>query len=416
MQPPPPHDSPLANLVERLPERPRLGSRALFPHLEAPVYLNHAAISPASVATQTAVAAFLMDSARVGVGAVMPWVGQRERLRARLATLIGARPDDIALTSGTTAGIQAIALGHPWQDGDGVVLFEGEFPANITPWLQAAKQHNLIPHFVPLAPFEAGDLDRGLAAVQSALEQGAALVAVSAVQFQTGLRMPLQALGELCHRYGAALFVDAIQACGAVPIDVDTEHIDYLASGGHKWLMGLEGSGFLYVAPNRAPALRPVLASWLSHEDALDFLFFGPGHLHYDRPIRKRADFIEGSAPQTTLFAALEAGLALIQDIGLHDVFTHIQAWHDAVEPGLIARGFDSLRARSAAARSASLCTLVPEDIDPVAFHAALSKRGIATSLPDGRLRMAPHWPNALTEASVVLSAVDDVLAELRRG
>ena len=403
---------PAEDLLARMPAVPELGSRALFPALEARVYANHAAVSPASLVVQAAIGDFLSDSARTGLGAVLPWMAQRERLRARIAALLkGARPADIAFTAGTSAGIIDIAMCHPWRPGDRIVLFEGEFPANTTPWLQAAKLYDLHIDWVSLDGFADGSGD-GLASVEAALKAGATMVAVSAVQFQTGLRMPMEALGRLCHAHGAALFVDAIQACGVVPIDV--AHIDYLASGAHKWMMGLEGAGFLYVAPERVDGLRPRLASWLSHEDGLGFLFEGRGHLRYDRPIRKRADMFESSAPQTVLFAALEGALLPIENIGVGVIFDHVQQWHDRAEAGLLARGFTSLRAPGPAGRSGSLCFDPPQDIPVTALSAQLAERGVSVAIPDGRLRLAPHSPNALEEVDVVLGVVDEVLVLMR--
>lgn len=411
MQPPPPELSPLFDLLDGPEPVPELGSRALFPTLDATVYANHAAVSPASLLVQRAVGRFLQDSARTGLGAVMPWIGQRGRLKQRLARLIGAKPTDLALTAGTSPGILNVATGHPWRAGDGIVLVRGEFPANITPWLHAARQFDLKLHWVDVAAFESASGD-GLAQVEAALQRGARLVAVSAVQFQTGFRMPVDALGMLCRRYDAALFVDAIQACGATPIDVT--HIDYLACGGHKWLMGLEGAGFLYVAPHRVSDLRPLLTSWLSHEDGLGFLFAGRGQLRYDRPIRRAADMFEASAPQVALFAALEAGLVAIQSIGVDVVYQHVQAWHDTLEQPLVARGFHSLRSHRPSARSASLCLDPPPDIDVVSLNAQLSRQGVSVAIPDGRLRFSPHWPNAQNEADHVVQAVDEALRVLR--
>ena len=70
------------------------------------------------------------------------------------------------------------------------------------------------------------------------------MMTVSAVQFQTGLRLPVEDIGELCHKYNCLLPVDAIQCVGATPIDFNT----ILSAGGHKWLMSVEGSGILYAA------------------------------------------------------------------------------------------------------------------------------------------------------------------------
>ncbi len=408
-----PSPAPLHDLLKQLPTAPELGSRALFPSLQASVYVNHAAVSPASVAVKQAVMAYLTDSAALGLGAVLPWIAQRERLRTRIAGLLpGASAADIALTAGTSSGIIDIAMCHPWSSGDRVVLFEGEFPANVTPWLQAAQLYDLQPEWVSLEGFSSGS-GEGLAAVEAALKRGAAMVAVSAVQFQTGLRMPVEALGKLCRRYGAALFVDAIQACGVVPVDV--EQVDYLACGGHKWMMGLEGVGFLYVDPARIDALRPRLASWLSHEEGLGFLFEGPGHLRYDRAIRKRADMFESSAPQTALFAALDGGLTTLEHIGVESIFAHVQQWHDLAEEGLKRRGFSSLRAPHALGRSGSLCLVPPEGVPVTHLSAGLVERGISVAIPDGRLRLAPHWPNALDEVDGLLHAVDAVVASIRQ-
>jgi len=413
MQLPDPSSAPLADLLERLPMAPELGSRTLFPTLATTVYANHAAISPASMAVEQAVSQFVSDSARLGLGTVLPWMAQRERLRGKLARLLGAADADIALTAGTSAGILNIAMGHPWRAGDGVVLFRGEFPANVTPWLQAARLFGLTPRWVDLQGFADGSGD-GLAQTEAALKAGASLVAVSAVQFQTGLRMPLEALSRLCRAYGAALFVDAIQACGAVPLGVDG--IDYLACGTHKWLMGLEGAGVLYIDPARVGALQPRLTSWLSHEDGLGFLFHGAGHLQYDRPIRRRADMFEASAPQVALFAALEAGLSLTMSLGIDRVFEHIQAWHDRLEPLLCAQGFVSLRAANAAGRSGSLCVLPPEDVGVVDLNSLLAAEGVSVAIPDGCLRFSPHWPNALAEAEQVADVVAGAVDAIRRG
>ncbi|MBO85067.1 MAG: cysteine desulfurase [Deltaproteobacteria bacterium] len=413
MNVPSPESAPLAGIIDAATHIPQLGSRALFPTLRASVYANHAAVSPASTLVQHAVRAFLEDSACLGLGAVMPWIGQRDRLKQRLATLVGAEARDLALTAGTSSGILNVAMGHPWRAGDGIVLVRGEFPANVTPWLHAARLFDLHVHWVDVAAFESTSGD-GLAQVEAALNAGARLVAVSAVQFQTGFRMPIEALGALCRKHQAAIFVDAIQACGATPIDVSA--VDYLACGGHKWLMGLEGVGFLYVAPHRVKQLRPHLTSWLSHQDGMEFLFAGPGHLRYDRPIRQSADMFEASAPQVALFAALEAGIATVQAIGLDAVFRHIQAWHDHLEPRMVSLGFASLRSQNPVGRSASLCFDVPSGVDVVALHAALDEHGISVAIPDGRLRFSPHWPNALSEPDTIVDVLDGLIPRLQAG
>lgn len=390
--------------------RPRLGDRALFPDLEPFAYLNHAAISPPSRLVRAALHRCIDDYAARGAGALLTWLEQRARLRGELAALIGAEYAEIGLTMGTSPGLTAVALGVPWRAGERVVLFEGEFPANVTPWLQAAALFELTPVMLPLADFEASHA-RGLERLEATLRAGARLVAVSAVQFQSGLRMPVAEIAALAHRYGAELAVDAIQACGVVPIDVRAEGVDYLACGAHKWLMGVEGAGFLYVARERAAALRPATASWLSHEDPVRFLFEGAGHLRYDRPIRARADQVEGSAANLLGHVALAAALAPIGELGVAAIFEHVQGYLDALEGPLQARGFVSRRAPEAAARSGILSVVPPPGVELPGLHRRLLAEGVACTTPDGHLRFAPHWPNDQAEAPRVLAAIDRALA-----
>ena len=390
----------------------RLGDRRLFPDLEARVYLNHAAISPPSRPVIDAAARVLASYAARGAGAFPTWMDQRKRLKEKLATLIGARAEDLGLVQSTTRGVNDVALCFPWLAGERVVCFEGEFPANVTPWQRAAALFDLEVALLPIADFSA-DEGRAMARLEHELVRGARLVAVSAVEFQTGLRTPLAELAALCHRHGAELFVDGVQACGATPVDVGATGVDYLACGGHKWMMAVEGTGFLYVRPDRVAALRPSVAGWLSHEDGVGFLFEGPGRLRYDRPVRAKADLVEGGNLNAIGFAAMEASLDLILSLGVDAIHAHANAILDALEPALVARGFTSLRSPDRARRSAILGVLPPDGVSVVALAREVNALGVACSTPDGVLRFSPHWPNATAEVPIVIDAVDEALARV---
>ncbi len=392
---------------------PQLGHRTLFPDLQPRVYLAHAAVSPVSTPVRAAVNAVLDDYARLGSGAFPPWIEQRQRLKAAIARLIGAEADDLALLQSTTAGLMALALCLDWQPGERVVLTQGEFPANVTPWQQAAKQFGLEISWLPQPRADA--IAVWLDALEHALAGGRVrVVAVSAVQFQTGLRMPLAAIAGLCQAANAELVVDAVQALGAVPLDVQAQGIDYLACGAHKWCNGIEGAGFLYVAPQRIARLQPRMAGWLSHEDGLGFLFRGAGLLLHDRPIRRRADFLEIGNLSTASFAAMGAAVEVLESLGIAEIFAHVQPIVAALETALGARGFTSVRARDPQLQSCTLAVLPPADIALLTLFKQLTAAGVATSVPDGYLRLAPHWPNALPEVPFVLAAVDAALAAQR--
>lgn len=388
-----------------------LGSRALFPSLEPVAYLNHAAISPPSTPVVTQVQKVLSDYARYGVQAFPRWEEQRQRLRQDAATLIGATPSEVGFIPNTSAGVTHIALSFPWKKKDRVVLFSDEFPANVTPWQRAAELFDLTLTF--LSPNTLNDAPT-LDALRNELEHGARLVAVSVVQFQTGRRMPIRAMGTLCHQYGARLFVDAIQACGIVPLDMRLDNIDFLTTGSHKWLMGCEGAGFLFVREEHQCTLRPYTAGWLSHTNAVDFLFLGHGHLRTDRPFRSDAAVFEGGTQSLLGLAALGASVPILLELGCANIFAHVLGYLDRLTPGLEELGFRSLREASRDAQSSLLCVVPPADVTLSKLAAALRERGVSVATPDGNLRFSPHFPNSYDEVPVVLEAVRSALAACR--
>ncbi len=391
-----------------------LGDRSLYPDLKAKAYLAHAATGPASTLVKAAVNRLMDGYAEQGNLAFFEWMEQRERLRGKLAQLVGAGAEDIALSSGTSRGLTDLALSLPWRAGDRVVLFDGEFPANVSPWQRAAELFGLQLSFVSLRDAVA-DVGSVLQPLEELLKGGVRLVAVSAVQFQTGLRMPLESIGQLCARYGAELCVDAIQACGVVPLDVKGLGIDYLVTGGHKWLLGPEGVGFVYARPERARALLPRTSGWLSHEEGTSFLFAGKGHLRYDRPLKSSIQVLESGSSSALGFAALEAGIEPILALTPAAIFQHVDAYLGRLEAGLITRGFRSLRAKEPSGRSAILTLDPPDGVGATELVTELRGHGVYASMPDGLLRLAPHFPNSPSEIETVLTAVEDSLQVLHR-
>jgi selenocysteine lyase/cysteine desulfurase len=391
---------------------PKLGDRSLFPDLEGTAYLAHAAISPLSAPVCDRIREVAGDYARGGMVGFVSWAPRLRQVRQDLATLISAEQGEIAFVANTTQGVIDIAFGLPWRKGDRVVLFDGEFPANVTPWQRAAEEFRLELCWLSLDAFHRS-VDEGLAELERALERGVRVVAVSAVQYKTGLRMPLADMAALCHQYDAEIFVDAIQALGVTPVDVSWG-IDYLSSGSHKHLMGPEGAGFLYVAERCAAGLTPRLAGWLGHEDPVAFLVGDEPRLSYDNPLKRGAQALEIGTSNVIGFAGLGASLELLSQLSVPAVYAHVDAYLDDLEAGLSERGFESQRAEAPALRSTLLSVAVPDDVRLSKLSRALRNRGVVCNTPDGLMRFAPHWPNALEEVPRILDAMDEALAELR--
>lgn len=352
--------------------------------------------------------AFLSDVGRMGVGAFPIWAAQRERLRASLAQLMGADARDIALTSGCTKGITDLALALPLKKGETILTYQGEFPANVSPWQLVAEQKGAHVEFLQLPdPKSENCRERIITDLEIRLStpENPRWFSVSGVQFQTGLRMPLPELVEVCKRHNTRIFVDGIQGAGAVPWSLRDLGVDAFFSGAHKWLLGLEGVGFGYFSPELMKELRPLTAGWLSYPEAEHFLFRGEGHLRYDRALRTTPQVFEGSTASAIGFAALEAGVDTLLHLGTGVVYEHIQKFHDRIEPRLEELGFSSLRASDPELRSGILSFRPPARVSVPDLSAALRARGVTISIPDGLVRLAPHFSNSLGEVELVVDA-----------
>lgn len=397
------------------------GEASFAPEIEARAYFNHAAITPPSPPVMGAMSRAMGAFAKAGSNAFLGALEERATLKRNLAQLLCGDPSlegAFAFMPNTTSALQAIAHAISWREGDTILLFEGEFPTNIIPWRQASARHNLTLEWAslePLARLEGPDWSE----VEAALKRGVRLVCVSAVQFQTGLRVPLEDLADLCERWGAELCVDGIQACGVAPLPMS--RIDYLASGGHKWMMAVEGAGFLYVNPKRLSALTPQGAGWLSLEDPISFLFEPSADLGHHKPLRAETSAFEGGAQATLCYAALAGATELLLSVrdqegrkGIDAIYNHINALNDQLEEGLNALGFESARSPDLARRSGILSVRPSPEMGGVSaiptIANAWAERGLVCATPNGYLRLSPHWYNSAEQVSFALEVAQAAL------
>jgi selenocysteine lyase/cysteine desulfurase len=223
-----------------------------FPVRQHLIYRNHAAVAPLVKPAADAMKALADDCTQFGSLHYDQWLAAYEGVRVAAAKLVGADRSEIALVKNTSEGIATVAIGLDWRPGDRIVAFREEFPANYYPWKILEKQGIAVTWLSVEDP-----LDR----IDEAC-RGARLLAISFVQFLSGYRAPIEAIGEICRRHGCWYLVDAIQGLGAFPIDVRACGIHALAADGHKWLLGPEGCGILYIHPELQAQVRPVEFGW----------------------------------------------------------------------------------------------------------------------------------------------------------
>src|SRR5688572_9066555 len=205
--------------------------RDQFPVTQKLIWLHHAGVSPLCLPAADAMKNLATDAVEWASFHYRLWLEEYESTRLSAAKLINASPREIAIVKNTSEGICTIQLGIAWQPGDKVVAFREEFPANYYPW-KRLEQRGIRVEWLSIYD----DLDT----VDRACS-GARLLAISFVNYLSGHRVDLAAIGEICRRHETFFLVDAIQGLGVFPIDVDAMNIDALAADGHKRLMGPEG-------------------------------------------------------------------------------------------------------------------------------------------------------------------------------
>ncbi len=226
--------------------------RDFFPVTKSQIYLNHASVAPLCRPAAEAMKWLADDALENGSLHYDKWLETYDGLRNSAARLVNATPAEIALVKNTSEGIATVAMGLDWRPGDTIVAFNEEFPANQYPWKRLESQGVKTKWLSVTDPLDKID----------EAAKGARLLAISFVQFLTGYRANIEKVGEICHRRGAIYFVDAIQGLGVFPLDVRTAHVDALAADGHKWLLGPEGCGILYISQQLQEQVAPVEFGW----------------------------------------------------------------------------------------------------------------------------------------------------------
>ena len=358
-------------------------------------YLNHAATGVLSRPARAAVEAYLEDRSGARPENYAASVPVFERARDRAAALVGVEARNVEFMPNTSTALNVVVQGLSWEEGDRVAVPGCEFPANLLPWLSLEARGvavDLVPHRE--GTFTVED-------VEAAITPRTRVLAVSWVQFLSGFRTDLAALGALCRDRGVLFCVDGIQGLGALRLDVVATGIDVLATGGHKWLCAMQGGGFVAVADRVLDQLEPV-RGWLNGPVDWDDLEHTPRTLH---PTAER--FRVGTLPSTQIWA-LDAALGLHLDFGPASieaaVLRHARRLADA---------FDALGVRRYGSRDpahASGIVTISVD-DPEGLEAHLRHRGVGVALRSRKVRFAPHAHTRESDLDRAVEAVAEFVA-----
>jgi selenocysteine lyase/cysteine desulfurase len=345
-----------------------------FPVTKELIYLNHAAVSPLCRRAAEAIRWLADDACQFGSLHYDKWMDSYAGLRKAAARLINAGPDEIAIVKNTSEGIAMVALGLDWKAGDRVVAFKEEFPANYYPWLRLEKRGVQLTWLSIYDPLEK---------IAEAIP-GARLLAISFVNYLSGYRVDLEAIGKLCHEHGCFYFVDAIQGMGVFPIDVETSFIDALAADGHKWMLGPEGNGVLYVRRKWLDAIEPVEFGWTNPANYADYS-------SRDMTLRSDAGRYECGTLNTVGCFGQRASIEFLLEVGIQNVEAAVMARAAQLDHGLRARGYDVMIERTAATGSAIISFRHPV-IDAKMMVSELKRNKITAAPRQGWVRLSPHF------------------------
>ncbi len=366
--------------------------RAEFPVTRRWAFLDHAAVAPPPAGAARALADWSADMADNGVVRCNHWLGRVEEVRAQFGRLLNADPHDVAFVKNTSEGIAFVAEGFPWRPGDNVVTSADEYPANVYPWLNLAGKGVEVRRVGSRGPRV--DPDDLFAAVDARTR----VVSLSSVEFATGFRNDLDAVGGFCRERGVLFFVDAIQGLGVLPLDVQTTPVDFLSADGHKWLLGPEGAGVFYVRRELLDLLHPVSVGWNSVVGAWDFSTI-------DFRLKPHAGRWEGGTLNVGGVAALGASLGLLMEVGIDAIAGRVLALTDHLCARARSAGVEVFSSRRPGDRSGIVSLVVP-GAEPKALVRRCREAGIVVNHRAGRLRVSPHCYNTPEEIDHLVEVV----------
>jgi cysteine desulfurase / selenocysteine lyase len=372
--------------------------RSQMPIAERYVYLDHAAVSPLSRPALEAMQTFVSQATTEGDTCWPTWARGLETGRSYAAELIDCLPSEIAMIPNTTYGINIVAHGWRWRPGENVVVAANEFPSNLLPWRLLQERG------VEVRCIE-GKEDELIDRLIAAVDQKTRITTLSWVHYLSGYRADLARVGEEVHRRGSLFMVDAIQGLGAFPLSVRSLPIDFLAADGHKWMLGPEGAGLLYIRQEHLDSLQPIMAGWgsvaASHR-------FDPNQTE----LKSTAARFEGGSANMVGQLGLAASLRMLLDLGCQKTESRLsQAILDQTK--YLVEKLQSIKAittrHSQPSRQSGIVAFTLPDHDSSLVRERLLKRNIVVSVRHGHLRTAVHAYNTHRDIDFLIEALSTI-------
>lgn len=319
-------------------------------------------------------------------------------VRGSVAKLIGATPEEVALTTGASTGMSAVAYGLSWKPGDEVITAKGEFPLQYTTWRPMEQREGIVLKVIaPRGRFiNADDLI-------AAMTPRTRLISASMVRFDDGSLIDAKRLAAACHAHGALLLLDVSQCCGGMPLNVTDLGVDFMVCAGYKWLLSPYGTGFFWAKSEHIAKMRPGPYYWAAAEGAEKF-----SSLASDTPKRVFGAHGWDIAETSNYFniAAMGASLEFVLQAGPETVYAHNRNLIDFMYERLPKDRCVPTSPVDAIQRGPYGCFAARSPEKTAALYEKLRKENVIVSLREGNIRVSPHLYNTERDIDRLISVV----------
>ena len=372
----------LENLLNNEDERIRR-----FPIAKEKIFLGHAAVTALPQCAAEAMAQYAHSSSK-DHQEFPEFIETMNDTRHLAADLIGAKASEIALLGPTSLGLSLFANGIDWRDGDEVLCYQDDYPANVYPWVELQRK-GVRTKF--LEPEELGTITPEL--IESSIGPATRLVALASCHYLTGYRIDIDAIGKMLKERGILFALDGIQTCGAFPTPV--QNVDFMSCDAHKWLLGPMAIGIVYVKQENFEILRPtLLGAWNVHSPdyiTQEKIKFHPTARRYEPGVLNASGIV-----------GFKAVLELIDEFGMENISSQLLKLKSHLINKLESLGF-SINGPRIGPNTSSITTFKPSEGNALAIFDKLNKAGIICSCRKDRsgeqfLRFSPHFYNTETE------------------
>jgi len=366
-------------------------ARAQFPLAQRITYLDVASRAPMAERVAEALERY-MHVYRTQPMPKYAWLEEVERIRARMASLVGAEPSQIAFIKNTSDGLNSIAAALELTDGDNVIVCPDiEHMNNLYPWM------HLRSNGVEMREIKSVGEAFPLEAALEAADDRTRVITLASTSFVTGARADLAAIAAACHDRGIFLLVDGVQDVGAMNLDLPALGIDALAAATQKSLLSTYGFGVLYLGAEHAERLRPpfltrMSVSWEGQHEA---------DLTGEYTLRHGAPRFEVGNPNFAGLFALDGALSILEEVGLDVIEEHILRLSRRLIEGLDALGIPLVTPRDA---HSGLIVFRVDDAEATA--ARLAEQDIIVAVRRGGIRASIHIYNDEGDIDRLLAAL----------